>query len=85
MKAATAAVALQQLMTQIRTRAYDRIPAIDEPEFVSAEEASIYLRHGDRVIGVELKGEARAYPEEFLNGREVVNDSLGSGPITVTW
>jgi len=68
---------LQALMTHIRTRSYDRIPAIDDPEFVTAEKADVYLRHGDSVIGVELAGEARAYPVEFLNGREVVNDSLG--------
>ena len=76
---------LQALMTHIRTRIYDRISAIDDPEFVTAEKAEVYLRHGDSVIGVELAGEARAYPVEFLNGREVVNDSLGGGPITVTW
>jgi len=25
------------------------------------------------------------YAVEFLNGREVVNDSLGGGPVTATW
>lgn len=72
-------------MTQIRLRSHDRIPAIDEPEFVSAEEGDRYLAPGDYVIGVKVGGEARAYPVGFLNGREVVNDSLGAGPITVTW
>ena len=62
-----------------------RIPAIDDPKFVTAEEGDVYLRPGDYVIGVKVGGEARAYPVEFLNGREVVNDSLGGGPITVTW
>jgi hypothetical protein len=72
-------------MTEIRLRSHDRIPAIDEPEFVSAEEGDGYLAPGDQVIGVNVGGEARAYPVEFLNGREVVNDSLGGGPIAVTW
>jgi hypothetical protein len=72
-------------MTDIRLRSHDRIPAIDDPKFVTAEEGDVYLRPGDYVIGVKVGGEARAYPVEFLNGREVVNDSLGGGPITVTW
>ena len=76
---------LEALISRLRTRAYDSIPAIDRPEFVSAVQAAEFLRPGDMVIGVYKRGVAKAYPVQFLNGREVVNDSLGSGPITVTW
>lgn len=78
-------VELLRVISWIRTRAYDHIPAIDRPEFVAATEAKVFLRPGDLVIGIERQGRTKAYPVAFLNGREVVNDSLGSGPITVTW
>ncbi len=39
----------------------------------------------DRVIGVEIGGEARAYPIRFLNWHEIANDTLGGVPIAVTY
>lgn len=37
------------------------------------------------VIGIEIDGEAKAYPIDFLNGRELVVDELGGIPILVSW
>jgi hypothetical protein len=37
------------------------------------------------VIGVELDGEAKAYPVSFLNRREMVIDWIGGAPILVSW
>lgn len=37
------------------------------------------------VIGVELDGEAKAYPVSFLNRREMVIDWIGGTPILVSW
>ena len=37
------------------------------------------------VIGVELDGEAKAYPVSFLNRREMVIDWIGGSPVLVTW
>jgi hypothetical protein len=37
------------------------------------------------VIGVELNGEAKAYPVSFLNRREMVIDWIGESPILVSW
>lgn len=37
------------------------------------------------VIGVELDGEAKAYPVQFLNRREMVIDWIGGSPILVSW
>lgn len=76
---------LLAVMADIRVRPYDRIPAIDRPSFVGADSAALYIAGHEPVIGVARGGLARAYPVKFLDGREVVNDSLGSGPITVTW
>jgi Protein of unknown function (DUF3179) len=40
---------------------------------------------GDRVIGVSLGGQARAYPLRFVVWHEVVNDTLAGVPIAVTY
>ena len=37
------------------------------------------------VIGVELNGEAKAYPLSFLSFREMVIDWIGGSPVLVTW
>jgi hypothetical protein len=39
----------------------------------------------DRVIGVKLGGQARAYPLRFLVWHEVVNDTVAGVPIAVTY
>lgn len=39
----------------------------------------------DRVVGVEIGGEARAYPLRILNWHEVANDTVGGVPIAVTY
>ena len=44
-----------------------------------------YLVPGDRVIGVEIAGEARAYPLMIMKLHEAANDSLGGRPILVTY
>jgi len=61
----------------------DGIPAIDRPKFVSA--AAAKLAPGDRILGVALNGEAKAYPVRILNWHEVVNDKVGGAPVAVTY
>ena len=61
----------------------DGIPAIDRPRFVKAHEAQ--MKPGDRILGVERNGEAKAYPVRILNWHEVVNDSVGGEPVSVTY
>ncbi len=39
----------------------------------------------DRVIGIEIGGEARAYPFRVVAWHEVVNDSLLGVPVAVTY
>lgn len=64
--------------------AKDGIPALTRPELVSAAEAD-WLMPDDRVIGVTVKGEARAYPIAILNWHEIINDRIGAQPIVVTY
>ena len=52
------------------------IPAADNPEVSSAEEAT-WLDDSDIVFGVEVNGEYRAYPRRIMEVREMVNDTLG--------
>ena len=63
----------------------DAIPAIDNPRFVTAEEADRQIALSDLVIGVSIDGEHRAYGAAFLSAHEIVNDTLGGRAIAVTW
>jgi hypothetical protein len=62
----------------------DGIPSLDYPEFVFARNAS-YLSQGDRVLGIEVNGVARAYPIRILNYHEIINDIVGGEAIVVTY
>ncbi|MDA0658571.1 MAG: DUF3179 domain-containing protein [Planctomycetota bacterium] len=62
----------------------DGIPAITNPKTVAAAEAR-FLKANDRVVGVALNGQARAYPISILTQHEIVNDKLGETPIAVTY
>lgn len=61
----------------------DGIPAIDRPRFVDAPRAG--LDDVDRVLGLQLNGEARAYPVRILNWHEVVNDRFGARWVAITY
>jgi len=63
----------------------DAIPAIFDPQFVSAAEADAQLAPEDLVLGVSVDGDHRAYGVAFLSSREVVNDVIGGVPLAVTW
>ena len=62
----------------------DGIPAILKPKFLQGSEAA-FLNPSDQIIGVELEGQARAYPIRILNWHEVVNDTINGVPIVVTF
>ena len=68
-----------------RGAATDAIPAITDPVFGEDwSDADASLEGDSRVIGVEVEGNARAYPLAILNWHEIVNDSFG-GPLLVTF
>ena len=62
----------------------DGIPAIDKPKFLPAGTVS-ELGLQEPVISVAMDGAARAYPLSILIWHEIVNDRIGSTPITVTY
>ncbi|MDP6605845.1 MAG: DUF3179 domain-containing protein [Dehalococcoidia bacterium] len=63
----------------------DGIPSIDDPKFISQEEAAEVLTDGSPVISLEVNGEARAYPLEILIWHEIANDTIGGVPVAVTF
>lgn len=62
----------------------DGIPAILTPRFVPAGEAT-FLQDADRVLGLTLGAEAKAYPIKILNWHEIVNDTVGGTAVVVTY
>ena len=55
------------------------------PEFISQEEASLWLDEQEPVISIMLNGEAKAYQLQILTYHEIVNDSIGGIPIAITF
>lgn len=62
----------------------DGIPDLTNPPVVSPEEAT-YLQPSDRVFGVSINGEHRAYPLRILNPHEMANDVVGGVPIALAY
>lgn len=62
----------------------DNIPAIDEPLFLAPSDAD-FLEDQEPVIVVEVNDEARAYPMQIMTWHEIVNDTIGGEPVTVTY
>jgi hypothetical protein len=63
--------------------ARDAIRPVYDPVFVSASKSGWHDQ--TLVVGLEIDGDARAYPVSFLNRREIVNDHVGKTPVLVTW
>lgn len=62
----------------------DGIPDLTNPPVVSAGKAT-YLEPSDRVFGVSLGGEHRAYPLRILNAHEMANDVVGGVPFALAY
>jgi hypothetical protein len=69
--------------TAVRAAPRDGFPVLDDPKMTPAADAQ--LGDDEYVIGVELNGEAKAYPVRVMGVHEVVNDSCGKEPITASW
>lgn len=62
----------------------DGIPAIDHPQFDTVQSAR-QLADSDRILGIDLQGQQRAYPIAILNWHEIVNDQIGNRAILVSY
>ena len=61
----------------------DAINPVYSPVFVSPDEATLSPK--ELVMGLEINGDARAYPVGMMRIREMVNDEVGGTPVLVTW
>jgi hypothetical protein len=77
----------------VRAMARDAVRALSEPSLMTPaeidrrneEERGKLLVSEDRVIGVTIAGESRAYPLRLMRWHEVVNDVVGGEQIAVTY
>lgn len=63
----------------------DGIPPIDGPSFVSVEEADEWLADEEPLLYLEMNDEVHAYPIQIMIWHEIVNDTVGGVPVTVTY
>ncbi len=62
----------------------DGIPSLDNPKLITPAEAD-YLRDDDLVFGVEINGDARAYPLRIMGWHEMFNDVIGDVPVALAY
>lgn len=63
----------------------DGIPPVDNPQFVSVAEADEWLNDPEPVLVVDIDGDVRGYPLQILIWHEIVNDTVGGIPLSVTY
>lgn len=54
----------------------DGIPPLRDPEMIPASQAT-YLEDGNTIFGIEINGDARAYPKRILAWHEMFTDTVG--------
>jgi len=75
-------IKLTELITIL---ARDLIIPVDHPTFASVENAPDYMLPKEPVIALVINGDARGYPLAILMWHEIVNDTVGGIPVTVTF
>ena len=63
----------------------DGIPALDNPKFISIEEAKKWLDEKEPVVSLVMDGEAKAYPLQILIWHEIINHKFKGIPVSVTF
>ena len=63
---------------------HDLFLSVDEPATVPAGEAT-FLEEEDEVLGLVVRGKARAYAVTMLSYHHVVNDVIEGIPVAVTY
>ncbi len=63
----------------------DGIPSIDNPKFVSLEEADEWIQDNELVLAIIYKGVTRVYPLQIMVWHEIINDIIAGDPILITY
>ena len=63
----------------------DGIPSIDNPKFVSLDEADQWIEDNELVLAIIYKGVTRVYPLQIMVWHEIVNDIIAGDPILITY
>jgi len=63
----------------------DGIPSIDNPKYVTVEEADEWIEDNELVLAIDYKGVKRVYPLQILVWHEIVNDFIADDPILITY
>ena len=57
---------------------------LDDPAVISAKDAA-YLEPDDRVLGLTVNGESRAYPLNMMTFHHIANDTIDGRPVLITF
>jgi hypothetical protein len=63
----------------------DGIPSIDNPRFVSMEEADEWIEDNELVLGFIYEGVKRVYPLQIMVWHEIVNETIAGDPLLITY
>ena len=63
----------------------DGIPPIDVPVFLPVADNLDLLDPAEAVVALDIDGDARAYPIRAMIWHEIVNDTVGGVPVSVTY
>ncbi|MBT3813844.1 DUF3179 domain-containing protein [Candidatus Woesearchaeota archaeon] len=63
----------------------DGIPSLDNPKYVSLEEADEWIEDNELVLAIIYKGVKRVYPLQILVWHEIVNDHIAGDPLLITY
>ncbi|MCP3994667.1 MAG: DUF3179 domain-containing protein [bacterium] len=63
----------------------DGIPPLDSPVFIDVAAAGEVFNDAEPVVVIDIEGDARAYPVQVMIWHEIVNDTVGGVPVSVTY
>lgn len=63
----------------------DGIPSIDNPTYVTVDEADEWIADNELVLAIEYAGVTRVYPLQIMVWHEIVNDEIAGDPLLITY
>lgn len=63
----------------------DGIPSIDDPVFVSVDDAAEWIADDELVLALIYEGVKRVYPLQILVWHEIVNDVVAGDPLLISY